>query len=206
MNYIFFPDSIIFLDWHESLWIHYLLWIKYGSMMFFVKSLWIQYHLREFIIFLRKLIICYVNLVWIYYLFRKLNINFVSFSRIHDELVIFFVNSELIYHCDANWLINSLFSSLILQLFRVINPHSQFVLQIYYEFTIFWAKSLRIHYLFREDTLNSLSISQIYSVFANSFWFKLSLLWNHYELNIFSRLHYFFSSWIFVSRNHYEST
>ena len=147
-----------------------------------------------------------MNLVWIYYLFRKLNINFVSFTRIHDELVIFFVNSELIYHCDANWLINSLFSSLILQLFRVINPHSQFVLQIYYEFTIFWAKSLRIHYLFREDTLNSLSISQIYSVFANSFWFKLSLLWNHYELNIFSRLHYFFSSWIFVSRNHYEST
>ena len=114
----------------------------------------------------------------IYNLLCEFTSNSVSFSRIHFEFFIFFLNSLWIHYFFRECPVNSLSiynDSWWLMIFcnLVINS-----LWIHFEFLFFFANSLSnhnffadslwIHYLFRYFTLNSLFISRI-----------------HFELNIF---------------------
>jgi len=110
--------------------------------------------------------------LWVYYLFRVLTMNWLSFSRIHYGLTIIFEIWLWIHY----QIINSTISSLSLTYSRRIN---------YLFANSLWI-SLWIHYWFPDLTLNSLSILRFdfkFTFFANAlsiFFSFLKELWTHH--------------------------
>ena len=127
---------------------------------------------------------CYTNPLWINYCFHEFTLKKWSFPWIHNKFTIYCANSLWIhylfckndvdlYFCHQLTM-NSLSVTSIHYVSIIVFAFLSSFTQILYEFIIFFANIRRIHFLYREITMNS-----------------LSLLWNHYELYIFSRFHYF---------------
>ena len=104
--YFFFLEiTLNSLFFAKSLWIHYLLRdesifssIHFELTICFVILLGIHYLFRELT---TKFTICFANFLWVHYLFRDFSLNSLSVSRIHLEYTIFFAKPPWIrYEVD----------------------------------------------------------------------------------------------------------
>ena len=119
--------------------------------------------------------ICFANSPWIHYLFRRITMNFLSFSLFHCKNTIFFRDFTIDF-TNFLWIHN------LLREFT-LNSHLLWDFTINSSsFSLITLNSLsfsRTHYLFRGFTLNPL-------FFAKPLWIRYEItmrsLWIHYRL------------------------